>query len=501
MGERPSSGDLDDRTPAERDRDEALARIVSAIDVYLYTNEHLPDGSRRSVYSGPNRERLMGGVVPAGADVATEWERLIHPDDWDEHLAHRARLRAGQPSEVRYRLRGYDGVTRWIHARTVPHEEDGRLFVDGVVADVTAAVEAEHALLAVQEELRRQVDLNLRQALHDELTGLGNRRKLLVELEQAVDEASDDDPWLLTMFDLDGFKLYNDSFGHAAGDALLARLGSRLRSAAPDGSETYRLGGDEFCVLTPLDGSDVETLLDCLTTALSESGDAFAVSASFGAAFLPADGLTPAEALGTADHRLYVEKRSRHSRRGRPLDVLVQALHEREPDLHGHAREVEVLARAVAERLELDPDTVERTSQSALMHDVGKIAIPDSILHKPGPLDDEEWAFVRSHTLIGERILAASPALTAVARIVRSTHERWDGAGYPDSLAGEAIPIEARIIAVCDSLSAISAERTYSRHTAGDALDEVRAGAGTQFDPAVVEAVLAVVRDGVVGRR
>lgn len=165
------------------DRVAALLRITGSIDDYLYTNEHLSDGSRRSVYSGDNRARVMGGAVPPGADVATEWERRIVPEDWPLHLAHRDRLRRGEPSEVEYRLLGYDGVTRWVSARTRPSRVDGRLFVDGIVSDITSRVEAEQALRASQEELRQQMELNAYQALHDALTGLANRRKLLIDLD------------------------------------------------------------------------------------------------------------------------------------------------------------------------------------------------------------------------------------------------------------------------------------------------------------------------------
>jgi diguanylate cyclase (GGDEF)-like protein len=480
--------------PRGNEQTAALNRIIGAIDVYLYANEHRTDGTRRSVYSGPNREALMGGPVPSGSDVATEWERLIHPADWPEHLAHRDRLRRGEPSTVRYRLRGYDGVTRWVRAHSVPHHVDGRVFVDGVVADVTREVEAEEALLHAEQELRRQVARNEFQALHDALTGLGNRRKLMVDLEEAVRTAGDQYPWLLVLFDLDGFKLYNDSFGHPAGDRLLARLGDRLRAAVADHSSAYRLGGDEFCVLSAVADLDAEALLEHLSVSLQEVGDGFAVSSSFGAVFLPAEAGSGEDALGLADQRLYQHKRQRSGQRGRAHDVLLQALLEREPELHGHTTDVAALAREIAGRLALEPEVQERVLHAALMHDIGKIAVPDSILRKEGPLDDDEWAYVREHTVVGERILAASPALVEVARVVRSTHERLDGTGYPDGLTGGAIPLEARIIAVCNAYSALTRERPY-RHAVdpAEAMMEIARCAGTQFDPVVVTALHAVL--------
>jgi len=260
----------------------AIIRIVGAVDDYLYTNEHCPDGTRRSVFSGPNREKLMGGELPVGADPAAEWERLIHPADWGEHVAHRERLRNGQASEVRYRLTGYDGTERWIHARTRPVHVDGRVFVDGIVSDVTRQVEAELQLAHAREQLEQLAAENEQHALHDALTRLGNRRKLLPLLEAALRSG---DAWLMVLFDLDGFKRYNDTFGHPAGDELLVRLATRLRDAMPSDS-AFRLGGDEFLVLTRAN-IDVERLLEDAARALSEDGDGFGISASFGTVFLP----------------------------------------------------------------------------------------------------------------------------------------------------------------------------------------------------------------------
>ena len=147
-------------------------------------------------------------------------------------------------------------------------------------------------------------------------------------------------------------------------------------------------------------------------------------------------------------------------------------------------------------RLELTADRLETIRQAAELHDVGKVGIPDAILSTPGPLDADEWAFMRRHTVIGERIVAGAPALAETARLVRSSHERWDGGGYPDGLGGEAIPLGARIITVCDSFDAMQSVRPYKAgRSTSAALAELRRCAGTQFDPAVVEAFCAVVAE------
>jgi HD-GYP domain-containing protein (c-di-GMP phosphodiesterase class II) len=144
----------------------------------------------------------------------------------------------------------------------------------------------------------------------------------------------------------------------------------------------------------------------------------------------------------------------------------------------------------------LPPEQVERVRHAGELHDAGKVAIPDAILSKPGPLDDEEWAFIRRHPLIGERIVASAPSLVEVAHLVRSTHERWDGGGYPDGLAGDGIPLGSRIVAVADAFDAMVSERPYSTAlTREEAVAELRRNAGTQFDPAVVEAFRAVLAE------
>ena len=174
-----------------------------------------------------------------------------------------------------------------------------------------------------------------------------------------------------------------------------------------------------------------------------------------------------------------------------PADVLLQALTERDAEIGFHMHVVMDLARATAIQLGANEDDVERTRLAALLHDIGKIAIPDEILNKPASLDQAEWALIRLHTVIGERIIEAAPALAPVATIVRSTHERYDGCGYPDRLAGDVIPVIARIVSVCDAYDAMLTTRPYQPACTGEeAVAELRNHSGTQFDPTVVDAFL-----------
>jgi diguanylate cyclase (GGDEF)-like protein len=348
-------------------------------------------------------------------------------------------------------------------------------------------------LFVTLTENRELLELSRTEAVTDPLTGLANRRKLLLDLDHACASLAEGRTWLLALFDLDGFKLYNDSFGHPAGDALLVRLGMKLVRAAGGRGAVYRLGGDEFCLLAAGGVDDVAAVLDRSVAALGEHGEGFSITSSFGAVFLPEDARTSSAALRLADVRLYAQKRSRQARRDRAHDALVQALHEREPSLAEHANAVVQLSVAVGRQLGLETEELDQLERAAQLHDIGKLAVPDDILHKPGPLSSEEESFIRQHTVVGERILSAAPSLQHVASVVRSTHEHWDGSGYPDGLAGEAIPLTARIIAACDAFTAMREDRAY-RARADDATAgrELRRCAGRQFDPRVVDAVLTV---------
>jgi HD-GYP domain-containing protein (c-di-GMP phosphodiesterase class II) len=169
-------------------------------------------------------------------------------------------------------------------------------------------------------------------------------------------------------------------------------------------------------------------------------------------------------------------------------------LSERRPDLHLRLRDIGELALAVGRELHMGPEGLDEVARAAELHDVGKIAVPDAILDKPGSLDPVEWSFMRRHPLIGERILLAAPALRPVARLVRSSHERWDGSGYPDGLSANEIPLGARVVAVCDAFDAMTTERPYRESIDEDqAIVELRRCAGTQFDPMVVEAFCRVI--------
>jgi diguanylate cyclase (GGDEF)-like protein len=394
---------------------------------------------------------------------------------------------AGRPNAYR-RLKSVDGnANRWMLVASPAAVPPSMLADVGIFPGTVLAVSIAVLILALirLRGARRELEA---EASTDSLTGLSNRRRLVRDLEARLARGREASPAVLMLFDLDGFKGYNDSFGHLAGDALLQRLGGALSDAVGSRGRAYRLGGDEFCVLA--DAAAATQVELAALDALSERGEGFQIGASFGAVSLPREATEPTEALRIADQRMYVHKNGGRATASRQsTDVLLRALAERHPDLGAHTDGVAALVRHVAHSLGLEGEALEQVCHAAELHDVGKVAIPDAILTKPGPLDDDEWAFMKRHTLIGERIVAAAPALATAAQLVRHSHERWDGAGYPDGLAGEDIPVGARIIAVCDAFDAITSDRPYrAGRTPAEALAEVRRHAGTQFDPAIVDA-------------
>ena len=376
---------------------------------------------------------------------------------------------------------------------------DGRLNVLAITLAAASLVAVMARLLLTHRENLQMLGLSRVEALTDALTGLGNRRALSRDLEQTLDPGCEHygGAAMLALFDLDGFKHYNDSFGHPSGDALLQRLGETLAVAVAGRGRAYRMGGDEFCVL--LDSADELSVAAC-SSALHESGEGFTVGCSHGTVLLPGEASEVSEALRIADQRLYEDKRGgRPTTRHETKEVMLRILAERDPELSHHVTDVAALAECVASTLGLPRTEIDHVRIAAELHDVGKVAIPDEILLKPGPLDAGEWRFMERHTLIGERIIGSSAALAPVAAMVRSSHERWDGRGYPDRLSGEDIPLGARIVAVCDAFDAMTKDRSYRAGMAGEeALNELRRCAGSQFDPAVVDAFEVAVRERVV---
>ena len=331
------------------------------------------------------------------------------------------------------------------------------------------------------------------------------RRADAAELERA---AAAGRPVSLVMVDIDGFRVLNQRRGPEAADAALASVALRLRRLTRATDVLGRTGADELAVLMP--GTTLTGAQACCERLIAEleAGDlpqAGFVTVSAGvAAYEPsttlddlvvdaAAGLERARALGGARASVRLEDGAQDANPAHTavVEALAGALNERDRYTGEHSESVVELARTVAVSLGLDTTQIEQVAMAAVLHDIGKVAVPDRILHKPAALDAEEWLLMREHPVIGERILRAIPGMGAVARIVRHEHERYDGRGYPDGLAGRDIPIGSRIILACDAYSAMTTDRPYrAAMSRRAALEELYRCAGTQFDPRVTEALV-----------
>ena len=323
------------------------------------------------------------------------------------------------------------------------------------------------------------------EAQFDPLTGLATHDALLGDLRRELDGGRE---VTLYLFALDGFKDYNDAYGDQCGDALLGWLGRKLRDAVGSYGTAYRMRGGSFALLAVGSERFTNALCASAASALSESGDGFQISCDVGRATLPVETALPREGLELAARRASKAAGERHVKSGRraPADT-IEALR-----LVRSRHDVAALAVAIARRLDVSEAEIEHIENAMHLCDVGNVAVPRAVLSYPGKITGPEWQFILLHTLVGARLIAGPLGMEPVARLVRHSHERWEGAGYPDGLSGEAIPIGSRIVFVCSAFHDMTSERPH--HAAlepADAVAQLERGAGSQFDPAVVDAFRA----------
>lgn len=319
----------------------------------------------------------------------------------------------------------------------------------------------------------------------DPVTGLATHDRLLGDLGRELEGGNE---VTLYLFALDGFKDYNDAYGDQCGDALLGWLGRKLRDAVGSYGSAYRMRGGSFALLAVGSERFTNALCAAAASSLNETGDGFQISCDVGSASLPSESVVPREALELAARRGAKAAGERHVRSGRraPADA-IEALR-----LVRSRQDVATLAVAIARRLGVAETQLENIENAMHLCDVGNVAVPRAVLSYPGKITGPEWQFIHLHTLVGARLIAGPLGMEAVAGLVRHSHERWDGAGYPDGLSGEAIPLGSRIVFVCSAFHDMTSERPHNPALEpADAVAQLERGAGSQFDPAVVEAFRA----------
>jgi diguanylate cyclase (GGDEF)-like protein len=515
------------RRAARSAHDRALVHAARALNASLELQDVLRTLAREAglavgadiagVYLGNGTE---GGVATAGHGVPDEWHGLtLAPgegaagtvlatgeacltNDYQRDVASpkhpllgHFRTAIAVPMAWNDELKGALSVG-WTTTRRV--EEEDRATLEAIADLATVACHNAETYHQVQQAART-----------DALTGLLNHGAMQVRVREEIARARRDGTALsCVIIDLDDFKRVNDLRGHQAGDELLRRVAALLQAELRPYDQVARYGGDEFVLLLP--GSDEAAALAVAERVRDAVAGDRVGACSLGVAQwddpLDADAL-----LEQADRALLLAKRTGkgrvavanadverelallHSQQGSPAAVqaLAAAIEERDNYTHEHSEEVVHLARGVAMILGLPTEQVERIAHAALLHDVGKLAVPNEILHKRGPLTTGEWEIMAEHPVAGERILLRIPDLAVIAPVVRHEHEHWDGSGYPDRLRGRMIPIGSRIILACDAYHAMITDRPYRRAMSRDAaIAELRAGVRAQFDPDVVEALL-----------
>lgn len=366
-------------------------------------------------------------------------------------------------------------------------------------------------------------------ATTDPLTGLPNHRALAETIDRELGRARRfGRDFSLLFVDIDRFKSLNDSAGHAAGDAVLGELATVMRDSVRGLDTIGRWGGEEFVAVLPevgpVEGIEAAERLRAAVAShpFAEAGS-LRITTSVGVASYPRDGASRLTLLEAADRAMYSAKHlgrnqvcsaadpvvgalpaseqpateAEEALASDAVDALTTLVDDRDAGTGRHTARVAALAAGVAEAMGCPPAQAQDVRTAARLHDIGKVAIADSILRKPGRLSPREWELMRQHPTIGAEVVSRVGRLAELAPVIRSHHERYDGSGYPEGLAGDEIPLEARIISAVDAFDAMTSERPYrDALTPEDARRELREGAGSQFDPEVVAAV-----EGLLDRR
>jgi diguanylate cyclase (GGDEF)-like protein len=396
--------------------------------------------------------------------------------------------------------------------------------LDGWVATVVTLLVTGLFVSVVRDRLARLIGRLSDAAHRDPLTDLLNRRGFQTVFDMELERARRaDQPLSLIVGDLDRFKRVNDAYGHAVGDIVLRYVAEAIKRAKRGFDSAARVGGEEFAVLAP-DCDEhgaymlAERIRAAVHEAVSEEREEAHLTISFGISTFPLHGQSADGLLRTADQALYAAKRlgrnrsvissaevpgvlaraPRSSNGETHVELasllnLAEALDVRETGSASHCQRVGRFAELTARELGLPPESVERVRLAGILHDVGRVAFPDELLFKHGPLTDDEWAWVRAHPSIGARMVETTE-YEDIRSWILFHHERPDGRGYPEGRGEDEVPLESAIIAVADAYEAITSERPYRpAYAADDAADELRRGAGRQFRADVVEALLRAV--------
>lgn len=410
---------------------------------------------------------------------------ITHPDDVELDKEYLRRMVSGEIKNysIDKRFIRKDGNIVWTHlsASIIQHTAENKSYILAILQDIDQKKRSE-------QEMRH---LNY----HDHLTGLYNRRFYEEELRRL--DVARNLPITLVMIDANGLKLMNDAFGHEIGDQYLVRIAQILKQVCRQDEIIARIGGDEFVILLPKTDERVAAeIIRRIHEAIgNEKIEGVSLSLSIGSSTKSNTDIAMRDLFKQAEDTMYRQKLTdSSSTMSKTIDVIMSSLYEKNSREMSHSRRVSESCEAIATKMNFDKSEIHKIKVAGLMHDIGKIGIPDSILNKVEPLTDSEWRVIKSHSEVGYRILSSVNEFSELSEFVLAHHERWDGKGYPKGLRGAQIPIQARIISIADAFDAMTSDRTYRRAlSVQEACEEIKHNAGELFDPIIARIFLDYV--------
>lgn len=429
----------------------ALYEGASGEDIFIY--RLIDSNHSHEILTGLKKEEISGKYF-------SEIHKNIEPQNLDRLIW---TIKTGESTCYEK----FQKNTNYYYEVLASRPKENQLVV--ILNDITGSKQAEERLHYL--------------SYHDQLTGLYNRRLFEEQLQRL--NSKNYFPLIITMADINGLKLVNDSFGHTVGDKYIQKVTEVLREGFREKDIICRLGGDEFIILSPnTDEREIKELIGRINERTKlEAVNKITLSVSFGYSIKDREEESILEVLKKAEDYMYKKKLLESAGiRGKTIYTVMAALHEKNPREEQHSLRVSELCEKMGTALGLQEDEVKELKTVGLLHDIGKVAIEEGILNKNGKLVEEEWVEIKKHPEIGYRILSSVNELSEMADYVLAHHERWDGNGYPKGLKGNEIPVQSRIIAIADAYDAMISERSYRQALPREyAISELVKGAGTQF--------------------
>jgi diguanylate cyclase (GGDEF)-like protein len=359
--------------------------------------------------------------------------------------------------------------------------------------DVIGAIIVFRDFTRISEE-KKQIEYL---SYHDQLTGLYNRRFYEEELRRL--DTGRNLPLSFIIGDINGLKTINDAFGHGYGDELIKEVANVIKDEFREDEIIARTGGDEFVVLLPNTKKEyLKAMIERIKLLLEKKKIMnIDISVSFGCDTKEFVNESTKEVIKRAEDKMYQKKIFESaSKRNDVIKSIINTLYIKSPRENAHSKRVSLLSKLIGKAIEMKDDDIRELGIAGELHDIGKIAVDEVVLNKPGKLSKSEWTQIQKHPVTGYRLLSTSTEYHNIASYIKSHHEKWDGSGYPDGLKGDEIPFKARIISLADAYDAMTCQRPYRKAlTKEEAIEEIKKNAGIQFDPNIVRVFVEKVED------